>query len=178
MTAYVPITDAQTDPGAPGTSELWKQWRDNPIAMFEGSAGAPNLGFMALGQLTAGDSVRVRPPDASVTAQGGRALTVGFVQKGTVRVKYRATPIFGVMLVETYRIRAGTGVLVQSNSISAATDLSVDVAIIPGDSIVVVRATATNEVAINFSNMSISISPAEVFWPVDHFGLIEGNPDV
>jgi hypothetical protein len=48
MPAYIPITEAQTDPGAPGTSELWKQWRDNPIAIAEGAVGAPRIAYEAL----------------------------------------------------------------------------------------------------------------------------------
>lgn len=43
MASYITITDAETDPGAPATSELAKKWRDNPIAMFEGATGAPKL---------------------------------------------------------------------------------------------------------------------------------------
>ena len=43
MTAYITITDEETDPGAPGTSELWKKWRDNPIALAEGATGAPRI---------------------------------------------------------------------------------------------------------------------------------------
>lgn len=49
MTDYLPITDAETDPGAPGTSELWKKWRDNPIAIAEGATGAPRVQGIALG---------------------------------------------------------------------------------------------------------------------------------
>lgn len=49
MPAYIPITELETDPGAPGTSELWKKWRDNPIAMFEGVPGAPKLSGPAMG---------------------------------------------------------------------------------------------------------------------------------
>lgn len=49
MTDYLPITDAETDPGAPGTSELWKKWRDNPIAIAEGADGAPRVQGIALG---------------------------------------------------------------------------------------------------------------------------------
>lgn len=40
MPAYIPITELETDPGAPGTSELWKKWRDNPLAIAEGSTNA------------------------------------------------------------------------------------------------------------------------------------------
>lgn len=48
MVAYITITEPETDPGAPGTSELWKKWRDNPIAIAEGAAGAPKVLGQAL----------------------------------------------------------------------------------------------------------------------------------
>jgi hypothetical protein len=48
MTDYIVITDSQTDPEAPLTSELAKQWRDNPIAIAEGSVGAPKVTGEAL----------------------------------------------------------------------------------------------------------------------------------
>lgn len=48
MTDYIPITEAETDPEAPSTSSLWKRWWKNPIAMFEGAAGAPRLQNAAL----------------------------------------------------------------------------------------------------------------------------------
>ena len=54
MTDYLPITDAETDPGAPGTSELWKKWRDNPIAIAEGATGAPRVQGIALGGMYLG----------------------------------------------------------------------------------------------------------------------------
>lgn len=41
MTDWNDITEAETDPGAPGTSSLWKRWWKNPMAVAEGSAGAP-----------------------------------------------------------------------------------------------------------------------------------------
>lgn len=43
MTSYIAITNAETDPEAPLTSELAKKWRDNPIAITEGAAGAPRI---------------------------------------------------------------------------------------------------------------------------------------
>lgn len=43
MTAYITITDVETDPEAPLTSTLAKKWRDNPIAITEGSTGAPKV---------------------------------------------------------------------------------------------------------------------------------------
>lgn len=49
MTSYNIITDAETDPSAPLTSELAKKWRDNPLAIGEGSVGAPRVQGKALG---------------------------------------------------------------------------------------------------------------------------------
>lgn len=48
MTAYIAITDPETDPDAPLTATLAKKWRDNPIAITEGSAGAPKIQDAAL----------------------------------------------------------------------------------------------------------------------------------
>ena len=41
MSDYIGITEAQSNPFAPLTSELVKQLRDNPIAIAEGAEGAP-----------------------------------------------------------------------------------------------------------------------------------------
>ena len=41
--SYIGITEAQSNPFAPLTSELVKQLRDNPIAIAEGATGAPRL---------------------------------------------------------------------------------------------------------------------------------------
>lgn len=62
MTAYITITDAETDPEAPLTSELAKKWRDNPIAIAEKDASVParlRLGAWLLGTIntTSGGSV-------------------------------------------------------------------------------------------------------------------------
>ena len=43
MTSYIAITDAETDPEAPLTSELAKKWRDNPIAIAEDDGTAPKI---------------------------------------------------------------------------------------------------------------------------------------
>lgn len=43
MPSYIVITDAETDPEAPLTSELAKKWRDNPLAIAEGAVGAPRI---------------------------------------------------------------------------------------------------------------------------------------
>jgi len=57
MTSYITITDAETDPEAPLTATLAKKWRDNPIAITEGSAGAPKISPLAFAPVAAGDVV-------------------------------------------------------------------------------------------------------------------------
>lgn len=43
MTDYNAILDSQVEPDAPLTTALATQWRDNPLAMFEGAVGAPRI---------------------------------------------------------------------------------------------------------------------------------------
>ena len=49
MTDYIGITEAQSNPFAPLTSELVKQLRDNPIAIAEGDDPAPRIAGVAIG---------------------------------------------------------------------------------------------------------------------------------
>lgn len=54
MTTYTAIAESETDPGAAGTSSLWKRWAKNWIAGFEGAVGAPRLAKAALSGLFIG----------------------------------------------------------------------------------------------------------------------------
>lgn len=49
MADWTGIADSSLDPDAPLTSELAYAWRDNPIAIAEGAAGAPRILDAALG---------------------------------------------------------------------------------------------------------------------------------
>lgn len=71
MTSYIAITNAETDPEAPLTSELAKKWRDNPIAITEGAAGAPRI----LGEAVA--SANNGLPVLTVSAADTASLTEG-----------------------------------------------------------------------------------------------------
>ena len=48
MTAYVTIADSEIDPDSPITTGLKTKERDNPIAITEGSSGAPKIQILAL----------------------------------------------------------------------------------------------------------------------------------
>jgi hypothetical protein len=56
MADYVQILDTQIEPDAPLTSTLAAQWRDNPIAIAEGAAGAPRNRPLSLDLLIGGQS--------------------------------------------------------------------------------------------------------------------------
>lgn len=53
---YIPVTEVQSNPFAPGTSELFKQLRDNPIAIAGGLAGAPRNVPLSLDLMLGGSS--------------------------------------------------------------------------------------------------------------------------
>lgn len=52
MADWVNIIDSALDPDAPLTSELAYAWRDNPIAIAEGAAGAPRVRAAAISTTT------------------------------------------------------------------------------------------------------------------------------
>lgn len=54
MASYITITDAETDPSAPITSELAKKWRDNTVSIAEKDTSVPTglrLGHWLLGTI-------------------------------------------------------------------------------------------------------------------------------
>lgn len=48
MTTYTAITATEVDADSPVTDTLMQRLRDNPLAMFEGAAGAPRLQLAAV----------------------------------------------------------------------------------------------------------------------------------
>lgn len=94
MADWTAIPDASLDPDAPLTSELAYAWRDNPVAITEGAAGAPKITHSALMSPSAGAAIQYGSA-VSVTStrpSTGIAPTVIDVVKmqpiksGTVRI--------------------------------------------------------------------------------------------
>ena len=105
MTSYITITDAETDPEAPLTSELAKKWRDNPIALAEGAIGAPRIYSLAFAPVAAGDVVIDK-----LTPQGLTVELVSFGSagsaSGTVSSAYvKDTGVYTVINTGTIRIK-------------------------------------------------------------------------
>ena len=113
MTDYLPITDAETDPGAPGTSELWKKWRDNPIAMFEGAVDAPRIQVGAFPETTAGTIVKYASGSVVSTNQTSYQKVLGgkFLGRGAIRIEYERGTGTG-----------GTWIKIQKNDVDVYTD--------------------------------------------------------
>lgn len=71
MADWTEISDTSLDPDAPLTSELAYAWRDNPIAIAEGAAGAPRISPLAF------DGTRILP---AISTNGASILNLGDVE--------------------------------------------------------------------------------------------------
>jgi hypothetical protein len=101
VTTYTPITDAEFDQNSPLTEVIGAKYRDNPIAMFEGASGAPNISYAAFGTLAAGADVKI-----AVTVNTASFM---IVQPGVVRIQ--ASGVNG----GAYNFKAN-GVIIQSGN--------------------------------------------------------------
>lgn len=148
MPAYVPITEVETDPEAPLTSELAKKWRDNPIAMFEAQTGAPRLNRNALLGFGAGSTAFSFVSGGLTTSSATYvdAYTFNFVQPGTVRVVFvqAVNNSANTSDAQVVRTRANVTTVLQTYSTGSTGGVvrSLDVSVIHGD-IVTVRHRST-----------------------------------
>lgn len=161
MADYIAISDTQLDPDAPVTSQLMYQLRDNPIAIAEGDDGAPRIVLKSIERLVAGNSIRAK--DGPRVVNSGVSISVGFdfMQIGTIRVVVSGT----INNHTVTRIRNGV-----TTTISAAGGgVTVDVSVIPGDSIlasgVSTGGTCTASLGTNGGNL----------WPGAAASKLEGN---
>lgn len=116
MADWFPITDASISPDAPLTSELAFAWRDNPIAIAEGAAGAPRIADAALltGPATAAGVTWVGRRMAFTTqAQIGGQVFARY--NGIGSVAYSAT-VDGSTLTATDAAGTGSGFNMPSGS--------------------------------------------------------------
>lgn len=137
MTSYITITDAETDPSAPLTSELAKKWRDNPIAISEGSSGAPRIFGNAMYPPNVGSGIQRNclPTGTMSESSGSTAVVrqdipysfVTAIVAGTIRYTITFTKSQASYL-DVYK----NGVVVQQYT-TAQTGATVDIAVSAGD---------------------------------------------
>jgi len=108
MTAYNAIADSDLDPESPGTTTTFTRLRDNPIAISEGSSGAPKTQTAALEQ--AGGS-------EAVTNACIRDDTIELTDKVNKTIASTGTQVLGVAAVWT--IPAGLYNIVESTGTAA-----------------------------------------------------------
>lgn len=70
MADWKTIPDTDVDPDAPVTSELMYALRDNPVAIAEGSVGAPRVMGVALDTFLAHDSAAINDNTTSLAFVG------------------------------------------------------------------------------------------------------------
>ncbi|WP_283177892.1 hypothetical protein [Gemmobacter sp. 24YEA27] len=180
---YRLITESETDPYQPPTTDLFKALAKNPIAMFEGAQGAPRLSLGALPRLTAGNQIRSRiDAEQLATATGVSVLarleaySFGMLQSGTVRMSFSHRSSAGSGgsgggNCQLVRVRGGASVVVATyvNTTTYANRV-IDVPVLPGD---LLRIEATSPVSptggggtvqVFTSNIRLS-NGGEDLWP-------------
>lgn len=111
MADWTNIPDTALDPDAPLTSELAYAWRDNPIAIAEGAAGAPRITQTAIMNPTAGNFRTIT--SVSVATVGTvTAVTFSCITPGVVRINTDKTVTGGYVAVR--RIRNGNDTLINN----------------------------------------------------------------
>ena len=88
MTTYTTIPNSDIDQDSPVTQPLMTALRDNPIAITEGSSGAPKIADAALGTTdtnTGRNWVLARNARATAGAIGTYTITSGSYTEGTTR---------------------------------------------------------------------------------------------
>lgn len=182
MTDWTPETDMNIAHKERVSLEFGLGVAYNPRAMFEGAADAPRMNPLALGDLTAGDTLSCGAQTEVELIDSAPAVTVftfNCMQGGTVRVKGQARG--DNSLVDTtwyvYRVRAGTQTLIGSQTISATSYTSftaVDVSIQYGD---LIRVDAYSEDLPgtgngDVRNVSIHTDGTQPIWTTSNFGYI------
>lgn len=93
MTTYVPIPDGDIDQDSPVTQPLMTAMRDNPIAITEGSSGAPRIQAAALGDSVSSGGVqtclRDLSPYTTTSTSWSLAMRWSVYNGGSVRVGFR-----------------------------------------------------------------------------------------
>jgi hypothetical protein len=141
MADYTEILDDELVPDAPITSLLGFRFRDNPIAIAEGSADAERIRVGALQRLTAGTNIRSRADSVVEVTAGNTGIghSFAFAQAGTIRVTFEHNTSGLGAEVNVTRVRNGTATVIATYGTTAGyTARSVDVSVLPGDDVRIV----------------------------------------
>jgi hypothetical protein len=114
MTTYATIGNGEIDGESPITDTLMSRLRDNPLAMFEGSTGAPRLSGFAVARLNNGLGA------LTISAADTYALQYGLVQTSGILVTSSGTD----QVAHTYQMSHYSGTVRCKASHSSASGTS------------------------------------------------------
>lgn len=161
MTDYISITEAQTDPGAPFTSDLAKQYRDNPIAIAEGSVGAPRIQVGAFPETTAGTTVKYESYSSVSTTSVTytKVLSGKFLGRGALTIEFSKGLSTG-----------GTWIKIQKNDVDVYTNTDVpgtytfDLAYNVGDRFSILHRSTSSGDSTDLSSVKLKTGGEDIFF--------------
>lgn len=127
MADWFVISDTALDPDAPLTSELAYAWRDNPIAIAEGAAGAPRIYSGALRNIASGTAATLFNQNATITFSSDtvpKIVTFGAVASGSVTITAGTTATNTTIRIRRVRNGGSTNIATASSGSTPATSVS------------------------------------------------------
>jgi hypothetical protein len=180
MATWTTIPDSSLEPGKPIRSIDALALRDNPVAISEGATNAPRNQLPSLENPTAGAVVRSRY-DETITGQAEPyqvVVTWGVIQTGTFRVtlehRRSGTNTNTTSNVQVVRNRNGVNTVLQTWTTTSTTfqARSIDVSVVPGDTIIVQHAVTGFFGDIQIRNIRLQTN-GERWWPALTYQRVE-----
>lgn len=178
MATWTTIPDSSLEPGKPIRSIDALALRDNPVAIAEGSSGAPRVLLAALETLSVGSTIRSRL-DQTFSNDTSTYIVVntwGFIQSGSVTITFEhKQSISGTATcnAQVARSRNGTVTVLSTFSVGSTTFTarSLDVSVIPGDTIIV-QHNSVSSLTSQIRNIRLSTN-GESWWPALTYQRVE-----
>jgi hypothetical protein len=125
MTAYLPILNSEIDPESPITESLMQRLRDNPIAIVEGSTGAPvaTPGNFSIGGSGADGVISNATPDLLTTmgfldADVGSARSTNWNLSPCTVIRFKGTFTLSAIIRAVQSLNGTTNVAQQATATS------------------------------------------------------------
>lgn len=180
MTTWTDIIAAALDPDSPIDQALMTALRDNPVAIAEGALGAPRVDLGALRRLETGTAIRSRNDGPFSTSSTSFQVihTIGFLQKGQVRVSAEVKVDSGAGNIETRFALERNGTTTTTDYINSAGTYSLRAVdpldVLPGDELrISYRATAA-ATTVSLRNARILTNGQNLF-PISLGAKVSGN---
>lgn len=173
MTTYTTIADGDIDQDSPITQPLMLAMRDNPLAIIDGSSGAPKIQLGAFSRVTAGPAIRAKNDtvQSTVSTSYSEAYSFAFLQAGQIRVTFLQNSTGGTVIVRRWIAGSFLDVtFVATGGVNIAR--STDVQVLPGTLIQVLHKSNSGSTStVSFIRFQTN---GEDLWPGSSY-QVEGN---